>query len=106
MILIKLALSGQAALAPVFGFSDSIMVVFFAQVAHHHGVNDNLLGPAGESLARLGRIGHYLPVSVIALLAATVFAQASGLFIPALPVIALIMPGWYALRELFGGRHR
>ena len=64
MILIKLALSGQAALAPVFGFSDWIMVVFFAQVAHHHGVNDNLLGPAGESLARLGRIGHYLPASV------------------------------------------
>lgn len=100
MVLIKLAFPGPAGLAPVFGISDWIMVVFFAIVARRHGVNDNLVGAAGETLARQGRIGRYLPVSVVALFVATVLAQATGLFIPALPLIALIMLLWYAARYL------
>ncbi len=100
MVLIKLAFPGSAGLAPVFGISDWIMVVFFAIVARRHGVNDNLVGASGETLARQGRIGRYLPVSVVALFVATVLAQATGLFIPALPLIALIMLLWYAARYL------
>ncbi|PLX86319.1 MAG: hypothetical protein C0617_01715 [Desulfuromonas sp.] len=100
MVLVKLALPGPAGLAPVFGISDWIMVVFFAIVARRHGVNDNLIGTPGERLARQGRIGRYLPVSVVALFVATVLAQASGLFLPALPLIALIMLSWYAARCL------
>ena len=100
MILVKLAFPGIAGLTPVFGLADWIMVVFFAIVARRHGVNDNLIGLPGETLARRGRIGCYLPVSVVALLLATVLAQATGLFIPALPVIALVMLIWYAFRYL------
>ena len=100
MLLIKLVFPGSAGLAPVFGISDWIIVVFFAIVARRHGVNDNLLGTFGETLARQGRIGRYLPVSVVALFSATVLAQLTGLFIPALPLIALIMLLWYALRYL------
>lgn len=101
MILIKLAFPGNAGMAPVFGISDWIMVVFFAIVAHRHGVNDNLIGVAGEILARQWRIGRYLPVSVVALYGATMLAQTTGLFIPALPLIALTMLLWYAIRYLF-----
>lgn len=100
MVLIKLVFPGSDRLAPVFGISDWIMVVFFAIVARRHGVNDNLLGASGETLARQGRIGRYLPVSVVALFVATALAQATGLFIPALPLIALIMLLWYAARYL------
>jgi hypothetical protein len=100
MILVKLAFPGFAALAPVFGIADWIMVVFFAVVAGRYEINDNLIGPRGETLARQGRIGFYLPVSVVALIGAIVLAQTTGLFIPALPVIALIMLLWYALRYL------
>jgi hypothetical protein len=100
MILIKLAFPGIAGLTPVFGLADWIMVVFFAIVARRYGVNDNLIGLPGEALARQGRIGFYLPVSVVALLVATVLAQTTGLFIPALPVIALVMLIWYAFRYL------
>ena len=103
MILIKLAFPGIAGLTPVFGLADWIMVVFFAIVARRHGINDNLIGLPGETLARQGRIGSYLPVSVVALLVATVLAQATGLFIPALPVIALVMLIWYAFRYLLLG---
>lgn len=100
MVLVKLVFPGPGGLAPVFGVSDWIMVVFFVIVARRQGVNDNLLGACGETLARQGRFGRYLPVSVTALFAATVLAQATGLFIPALPLIALVMLLWYAARYL------
>jgi len=100
MVLVKLAFPGFAGLAPVFGISDWIMVVFFAIVANRYEVNDNLIGPSGEVLARRWRIGRYLPVSVVALFIAIVLAQTTGLFIPALPLIALIMLLWYAGRHL------
>ncbi len=106
MILIKLAFPGQIGLAPLFGISDWIMVVFFAIVARRFGVNDNLVGSTGESLARRGLIGRYLPVSVAALFLATVAAQASGFFLPALPLIALIMLFWYGVRYLLRGVHQ
>lgn len=100
MILIKLAFPGVAELAPLFGIADWIMVVFFAIVARRFGVNDNLIGAAGESLARQGKIGRYLPVSVVALFVAIILAQVSGLFLPALPLMALIMLLWYSGRYL------
>jgi len=100
MVLIKLVFPGSAVLLPVFGLSDWIMVVFFALIARRHGVNDNLLGLPGKTLARRGQLGRYLPVSVVALFGAIVLAQSSGLFIPALPLIALIMLLWYAARYL------
>jgi len=100
MLLVKLAFPGPAGMAPVFGISDWIMVVFFAIVARRHGINDNLLGTPGEALARQGRVGRYLPVPVAALFGAVGFAQLSGLFIPALPVVALVMLLWYAGRFL------
>jgi hypothetical protein len=100
MILVKLAFPGAPGLLPAFGISDWIMVVFFAIVAARHEVNDNLLGASGEKQARQGKIGRYLPVSVVALFLAMTLAQITGLFIPALPVIALVMMLWYALRYL------
>jgi hypothetical protein len=101
MILVKLAFPGAPGLLPAFGISDWIMVVFFAIVAARYEVNDNLLGASGEKQARQGKIGCYLPVSVVALFLAMILAQITGLFIPALPVIALVMMLWYALRYLF-----
>lgn len=100
IILVKLALPGHSELVPVFGISDWIMVVFFAIVARHFDVNDNLAGPKGESIARQGRLGRYLPVSVVALYLALLAAQVTGLFIPALPLIAIAMLVWYGLRHL------
>lgn len=105
IVLIKLVLPGSVGLAPMFGISDWIMVVFFAIVARRHGVNDNLIGSLGETLARQRRVGRYLPVSVVALFIATVLAQVTGLFIPALPLIALTMLLWYVTRYLLLRRH-
>ncbi len=101
MVLIKLAAPGTGNLVPVFGISDWIMVVFFIIVASRFGINDNLLGASGEILARRRKLGRYLPVSVVALFFALSLAQISGTFIPALPLIALIMFLWYAIRRIW-----
>jgi len=105
MALIKLASPGTVGLAPAFGISDWIMVVFFIIVNHRFEINDNLIGPAGETLARQGRIGRYLPLSVVALFVALLLAQSTGMFLPGLPVIALIMLLWYAARFLLKSRN-
>jgi len=101
MVLIKLAVPGSKNLMPAFGISDWIMVVFFIIVATRFGINDNLIGAAGESLARQRKFGRYLPVSAVALFFALSLAQISGIFIPALPLIALIMFLWYAIRQIW-----
>jgi len=101
MVLIKLAAPGSGNLVPVFGISEWIMVVFFIVVASRFGINDNLIGASGESLARRRKLGRYLPVSVVALFFALSLAQISGIFIPALPLIALIMFLWYAIRRIW-----
>jgi hypothetical protein len=101
MVLIKLAAPGSGNLVPVFGISDWIMVVFFIVVASRFGINDNLIGASGESLAQQKKFGRYLPVTVVALFFALSLAQISGIFIPALPLIALIMFLWYAIRRIW-----
>jgi hypothetical protein len=101
VLLVKLAAPGIFQLSPVFGVSDWIMVVFFAVVAHRHSVNDNLFVFRGEDLARKGLLGAYLPVPVVALIIALVMAYVTKLFVPALPVVALVMLSWYLMRKLF-----
>lgn len=101
MVLIKWVFPGVESLLPVFGVSDWIMAVFFALVAHRHGLHDNLLGrPAAPAPHRRQRFGRYLPVSVVALGLALILAQTSGHFIPALPFMAVTMLLWYAGRSV------
>ena len=97
MLLVKLATPGATSLMPVFGVADWIVAVFFVGVAQRHGFNDNLLGTPTFVLSRQHRLGRYLPLSIVALFAAVMLAQNSGLFIPALPLIALVMLIWFGL---------
>ncbi len=98
MVLVKLAQPGSFGMSPIFGISDWIMVAFFVAVARRYEINDNLVGPPGGALAQRGQIGRYLPVPAIALFAAVLLARTTGYFIPALPLIALVMLGWHGLR--------
>ncbi|PLY00781.1 MAG: hypothetical protein C0622_08300 [Desulfuromonas sp.] len=96
MVLVKMAFPGSANLLPVFGISDWIMVVFFACVAQRFQINNNLLRLKSTANNRV----PYLPLSAAALLAVILFAQLSGHFIPALPLIAAIILCGYGLRWL------
>jgi len=100
MVLVKLALPGAASIVPVFGISDWIMVAFFVAVANRYEINDNLAGAPGHDLARPSGIGRYLPVPGVALFVAVLLARTTGYFVPALPLIALVMLSWYAIRFL------
>ncbi|MBD1401070.1 hypothetical protein [Pelovirga terrestris] len=107
MVLVKLTYPGASGLVPVFGISDWIIVVFFAAVARRYRINDNLIGPAGEPEQK--NHGRYLPVSVVALFLAILLAHAGEIFIPALPLIVLIVVLYYLLwllvQRLRGVRH-
>ena len=100
MVLVKLAYPGAAILIPVFGISDWIMVAFFVSVSRHYNINDNLVGLSATLPAEKKLRGRYLPVPVLALFAAVLLAQTSGLFIPVLPLIAITMLLWYAFQYL------
>ncbi|MFO7765730.1 MAG: hypothetical protein R6V33_04800 [Pelovirga sp.] len=96
MVLVKLSYPGATGLMPVFGISDWIIVVFFAAVARRYLINDNLLG----GMKPTWRCGCYLPVSLAALLVAIVLAHVGDLFIPALPLIVLVVVLYYVLWTL------
>ncbi len=98
MVLVKLTYPGATGLVPVFGVSDWIIVVFFAAVARRYQINDNLIGPGGDTGQQCR--GRYLPVSVVALFMAIMLAHTSGTFIPALPLITLVVVVFYLLRIL------
>jgi hypothetical protein len=100
MVLVKFTLPGAATLIPVFGISDWIMVAFFVNVSRRYSINDNLVGLSDELLAEKKIRGRYLPLPVVALFAAVQLAHTSGLFIPVLPLIAIIMLLWYASYSL------
>lgn len=101
MVLVKFTYPGAIGLVPVFGISDWIIVVFFAGVAWRYRINDNFIGPGGGSPDQGWRRGRYLPVSVVALFLAIMLAHATGLFIPALPVIVLVVLLCYAAQLLW-----
>jgi len=107
MVLVKLTYPGASGLVPVFGLSDWIIVVFFAAVARRYRINDNLIGP-GRDPAQEGP-GLYLPVSVVALFLAILLAHAGETFIPALPLIVLVVALYYVLwilgQRLWGTKH-
>ena len=100
MFLVKLAFPGTTSLIPVFGVSDWIMVAFFVNVSRRYAINDNLIRLSGEVLAQGKFHGRYLPVPVVALFTTVLLAQSTGLFIPVLPLIAIIMLLWYAVHYL------
>jgi ABC-type xylose transport system permease subunit len=100
MVLVKFAYPGAPDLIPVFGVSDWIIVVFFAALAQRYQINDNLLGVASAAQPSRWLYGRYLPVAVVALFLAIMLAHASGSFIPALPLIVLVVVVFYLLRTL------
>jgi len=106
-VLIKLAYPGGGGLVPVFGISDWVMVTFFACVARQFGMNENLIGDAVLPQRSLRScLGRYLPVPVAALYGAMMMARFSGLFIPVLPLLAVVMILWYSVMLIYRRQSR
>jgi hypothetical protein len=77
---------------PVFGVSDWVMLVFFAAACMKFNIRDNLLGEGLDEMVRKRRVsGLFLPVTGAGLIIAVIAAQGLGLFLPALPFMALAL---------------
>ena len=93
-LLIKFPAPGTAMLQPVFGVSDWIIIVFLSAAAFKFGMNDNLAGKGLSAMAHRSRMGFYVPVAGIGLLLAMAAANLLNIFIPVLPMIALVFIGY------------
>ncbi len=87
-LLVKVAVPGLEAPMPLFGVADWVIVVFLASAALKFGMDDVEAG---------WRPG--LAAGAAGLLLAVGLAQGLGLFIPALPVVALVFLGVTMVRE-------
>ena len=93
-LLIKFPAPGTEMLQPVFGVSDWIIIVFLSAAAFKFGMNDNLAGKGLSAMAHRRRMGFYVPVAGIGLLLAMAAANLLNIFIPVLPMIALVFIGY------------
>jgi hypothetical protein len=89
-IIIKIAVPGVNHLVPVFGVADWIIIAFLCAASARFGIHDNLAGKSVTAMRRERRMTLYLPIAVIGLLTAVFFAHLTGLFLPALPLIAAV----------------
>ncbi len=89
-LLIKLPAPGAVHLQPVFGVSDWIIIVFLSAAAFKFAINDNLAGRGLPEMDQTNRVSFYFPVAGFGLLLAMTAARLFELFIPVLPLIALV----------------
>jgi hypothetical protein len=98
-LLVKIALPGSDYLQPIFGLADLIMVAFLIGAAHKFRINDNLLGVELQRMIERRRPGIYLPLPAVGVGVAILLAQWLQIFIPALPVVAIVFLGGAFLRD-------
>ncbi len=89
-LLIKIAVPGAEHLVPVFGVADVIILAFLTAAARKFGIDDNVAGRAIEPK----RFFPYFSAAACGLAAALLAAQALGVFLPALPAMALFFFGY------------
>lgn len=88
-LLIKLPLPYHSSLMPVFGVADWIIIVMLSAAAAKFSLDDNLI-------RRLG--AGYVPVAIVGLLVTIFAARELGIYLPALPMIALCFLAVMGLR--------
>ncbi len=89
-ILVKFPLPGMPMLMPVFGVVDWILIVMLSGAAVNFDMNDNLLGRPGKL---------YFPAAAAGLVITLLAARGLGVYLPALPMIAVCFLGVMAYRS-------
>jgi hypothetical protein len=79
-LLVKFPMPGQAGLLPIFGVSDWVIIALLSAAAAKFDMRDNLFGE---------RALPFVSVAVVGLLMSITLAREAGLYLPALPLIAL-----------------
>jgi hypothetical protein len=90
ILVLKFAVPGLKNPVPVFGVADWIIVAFLAASVARFEMDDNMVGISLSEMIKKKRLAFYVPVSAFGLMVALLFAQVFDIFLPALPVIAVV----------------
>jgi hypothetical protein len=93
-LLVKIAVPGVDHLLPVFGVAEVIMLAFLVAAAHKFRIDDNLLGRGLGDMGDCRCFPLWFPAAAAGLAFALLAAHGLGMFLPALPVIAIFFLGY------------
>ena len=96
-LLIKFPVVGSTLPYPIIGVVDWLIIAFLSAAVLKFKFSDNLVGKSIASICKTKRYSPYLPISVVGLLFAILISNYTGIFVPALPVIA----GFFVLYLVF-----
>ena len=99
MILLKIPNTSVEFLTPVFGVSDWIFVVFLSSVMLKFQISDSTVGKDLKDVVASSGSHFYFPLVSFALLVSILTAYVLNIFIPALPVIIVIVLPWVIFKN-------
>ena len=99
IILLKIANPSAEYLTPIFGVSDWIFVVFITSVMLKFEIPDSILGKDIKDIVSSTSKQFYFPIVSFALLVSIFTAYILNIFIPALPVIIVIILPWLIVKN-------
>lgn len=99
IILIKIPHLTVNYLTPIFGVSDWIFVVFFTTTLLKFRVSDSVLGSDITTLIDSENRQFYFPLVSIGLLTSIFIAYIANIFVPALPIIIMIVLPWIIIKH-------
>lgn len=99
IILIKIPNLTVNYLTPIFGVSDWIFVVFFTATLLKFRISDRIVGQDITTIVDTASYQFYFPIVSIALLTSLFIAYIANIFVPALPVIIMIVLPWIILKH-------
>jgi hypothetical protein len=100
IILMKITNPAVDYLIPIFGVSDWIFVVFLTSTLLQFKVADSVAGKDITHILNTQCVPLYFPLASIALLASILIANLSNIFVPALPVMIVVVLPWLIIRNL------
>ncbi|MGE4544294.1 MAG: hypothetical protein AB7D06_09300 [Pedobacter sp.] len=93
-LLVKIAVPGVDHLLPVFGVADVVILAFLIAAAHKFQLDDNLLGRGFWEKKGCRRLPLWFPAAGAGLAFALLAAHGLGIFLPALPLVAVFFLGY------------
>lgn len=100
IILMKISNPAVDYLTPIFGVSDWIFVVFLTSTLLQFNISDSVAGKDITKVIHTQSLPLYFPLVSIALLTSIFIANISNIFVPALPVMILIVLPWLITKNL------
>ncbi|MFT5700288.1 MAG: hypothetical protein ACI8ZB_003160 [Desulforhopalus sp.] len=99
IILLKIANPATNHLIPIFGVSDWIFVVFITSTMQKFKISDSIIGKDINNVVNAQNMQFYFPLVSFALLVSIFTAYLFNVFIPALPVMIMIVLPWVIIKN-------